>query len=327
MTRLPTYLRVVVTTACPLSCAYCHAEGDWQRAGASRGLPTPLLEHCLAVAADAGIRKFKFLGGEPLVRRDLPAIVRSLRARRPDADLSVITSGTPGLALTQAQTLFAAGLDRMNLSIHGWTPAALARRGGNESAHARRRELLTWLIDVGRPLKLNYVVGVDDVDDVRAFLDWAAEQRVVVNLLDDLNDPRASADALMTQLRRWRGPSDASWQDEDPDSLPTTRLRWRDGLVVEIKTSRLGDVAPWTSCATCAVRGRCREGIFALRLTHDGRLQSCLDRPDLSLPLADLVQEDPALALARWQAFVANPHTATTSRGPRLLPMVREACR
>ncbi len=226
MTRLPTYLRVVVTTACPLSCAYCHAEGDWQRAGASRGLPTPLLEHCLAVAADAGIRKFKFLGGEPLVRRALPAIVRSLRTRHPSADLSVITSGAPGLA--PAQALFAAGLDRMNLSIHGWTPAALALRGGNAGAHARRQELLTWLIDLGRPLKLNYVVGVDDEDDVRALLDWAAGHPVVVNLLDDLHDPRASADALLERLRAWRGPSDASWQDEDPDSLPTTRLRWRD---------------------------------------------------------------------------------------------------
>lgn len=325
MTRLPTYLRVVVTTACPLSCPYCHAEGDWQRVGASRGLPAGVLERCLAVAADAGVRKFKFLGGEPLARRDLPSIVRSLRARRPDADLSVITSGTPGV--TRAQDLFAAGLDRMNLSIHGWTPAALARRGGNDGAHARRHELLTWLIELGRPLKLNYVVGAEDMDDVRAFLDWAAEQPVVVNLLDDLHDPRASADALMTQLRGWRGPNEASWQEEDFDSLPTTRLRWRDGLVVEIKTSRLGDAAPWTSCASCAVRGRCREGIFALRLTHDGRLQPCLDRPDLSLPLAALVQEDPALALARWHTFVADPQTVTTVRRPRLLPVVREACR
>lgn len=325
MTRLPTYLRVVATTACPLSCPNCHAEGDWQRVGASRGLPARVLERCLAVAAETGVRKFKFLGGEPLVRRDLPAVIRSLRARRPDADLSVITSGTPGLA--RAKDLFAAGLDRMNLSIHGWTPTALARRGGNDGAHARRHELLTWLIELGRPLKLNYVVGTEDADDVRALLDWAAGQPVVVNLLDDLHNPRASADALLAQLLRWRGPSEASWQEEDPDSLPTTHLRWRDGLVVEIKTARLGEAAPWTSCASCAVRTRCREGIFALRLTHDGRLQPCMDRPDLSLQLATLVQEDPVRALSRWHAFVADPQTATTVGRPRLLPVVREACR
>lgn len=325
MTRLPTYLRIVTTTACPLSCPYCHAEGDWQRAGGSRGLPAGILERCLAVAADAGIRKFKFLGGEPLVRRDLPAIVRSLRAHHPTADVSVITSGTPGLA--RAQDVFAAGLDRMNMSIHGWTPAALARRGGDGRAHARRHELLAWLIDLGRPLKLNYVVGAEDVDDVRALLDWAAGRPVVVNLLDDLTDPRASADALLTQLRDWRGPREASWQEDEPDSLPTTRMRWHDGLVVELKTSRLGDAAPWTSCASCAVRARCREGIFALRLTHDGRLQPCLDRSDLSLPLASLVERDPAAALARWHAFVADPQTATTTLTRRLLPVVREACR
>ncbi len=85
----------------------------------------------------------------------------------------------------------------MNLSIHGWTLAALARRGGNAGARARRRELLTWLVELGRPLKLNYVVGADDADDVHALLDWATGQPVVVNLLDDLHDPRASADALL----------------------------------------------------------------------------------------------------------------------------------
>lgn len=325
MTRRPTYLRVVATTACPLSCAYCHAEGDWQRVGERRGLPADVLTRCLEIAADAGVRKFKFLGGEPLVRKDLPTIVAAVRARSPGADLSVITSGV--LGVVPARRLFEAGLDRMNLSVHGWTPAQLARRGGTASAFDRRQELLDWLVGLGRPLKLNYVVGPDVDDDVGALLAWAAGKPLVVNLLDDLHDPHASADGLLARVRSWRGSWQDAWQDHDPDSLPTTRLRWADGLVVEVKTSRLGEAAPWTACHGCPARARCREGIFALRLTHDGRLQPCVDRQDLSLPLAHLAVGDPAIALSRWRAFVAAPQGATAAPRHRLLPIVREVCR
>lgn len=323
--RRPSYLRVVATTACPLSCSYCHAEGDWQVDGARRRLPADVLGRCLAVAAAAGVRKVKFLGGEPLARPDLPAIVGALRARAPGADLSVITSGV--LGVETARAVFTAGLDRMNVSIHGWTPSALARRGGRGDAHARRQQLLDWLVERGSPVKLNYVLAHGtDLDDVEAVLDWAAARPVVVNLLDDLRDPRASAELLIDTVGRLRGPWVECWQDDDPDSLPTTRLRWRDGLVVEVKTSQLGQVAPWTACASCPARPRCREGIFALRLTHDGRLQTCMDRPDLALPLAALLASDAGhdAALAAWTSFVSDPRASASVPVRHRLPVLQE---
>ena len=324
MNRSPTYLRVVATTACPLSCGYCHAEGDWQVDKERRGLDSGLLERCLSVAVDAGIRKFKFLGGEPLARRDLPRLVASLRQRAPSADLSVITSGVLGVA--PAQALFEAGLDRMNLSIHGWTLDALSLRGGGAREHAQRQELLSWLVKQGRPVKLNYVyTGASDDTEVQALLDWAAVHPVVVNLLDDLNDQQASATGLAELLRRWRGDWQNAWEDDDPDSLPTTRLGFRDGLVVELKTSQLGLFSPWNACGTCAARSRCREGIFALRLTHTGRLQACMDRPDLSLPLSALVSEGEGVALAGWRAFVSDPRGAASPVGRHRLAVLKEA--
>jgi molybdenum cofactor biosynthesis enzyme MoaA len=319
---VPTYLRIVATTRCPLSCGYCHAEGDLQRPGASRELPVELLERCLAVAARAGVRKFKFVGGEPLVRRDLPRLVAAARRHAPRADLSVITSGVVGVA--PAAAAFAAGLDRMNVSIHGWRPEHLALRRGNPVAHRRRGALLDWLVDGRRPTKLNYVyTGDGDDEDVGALLDWAAARPVVVGLLDNLHDPNASPLALAERLARWRGPWDHARPEPDADSLDTTRLYWRDGLVVELKTTALGVVAPWAACRTCPKRTRCREGILALRLTHDGRLQGCMDRPDLSLTLADAARRGEDEALAQWQRFVTTLRTAT--RPARLhLPVVQE---
>ena len=73
--------------------------------------------------------------------------------------------------------------------------------------------------------------------------------------------------------------------EPDPASLPTERLSWGDGLVVEVKDHRLGDVAPWKACTGCPKRARCGEGIHAVRLSHTGVLRPCMDRPDLGVDL------------------------------------------
>ena len=101
----PTYLRVVATTRCNLSCSYCHGEGD--DAGGGQ-LEKARLLPCLQVAADKGIRKFKFLGGDPLVRADLPEIIAAVRSFAPFADISLITAGSQ--KAEKADEVFAAGL-------------------------------------------------------------------------------------------------------------------------------------------------------------------------------------------------------------------------
>lgn len=331
MMRAPTYLRVVVTTKCPLSCSYCHMEGDAHQSGTDWELAPDVLDRCLAVAAAAGLRKFKFLGGEPLARRDLAERIHRLRALAPTADLSIITSGVA--RIEQVEALFAAGLDRMNLSIHGFTLESFAGRSRLAERHyAQRAAVLADLLRRGRPLKLNYVYTGPHVEpDLAALLDYAAGKPLVVNVLDELGDESLSAAGLIPVLRRLRGPWVAEYEEPDPDSLPTTRLRWADGLVVEVKTSQLGAVAPWRDCASCPARRRCREGIYAVRLTHRGHLQPCMDRPDISLPLAQLVREKgEGVALAAWQEFVAQrlrtdeaPPPLPALGGPRRLPVLK----
>jgi len=90
----------------------------------------------------------------------------------------------------------------------------------------------------------------------------------------------------------------------DPYSLPTMLLIWSDGLKVELKTEELGKVSPFIHCKTCKIRKDCREGIFALRLTHTGRLQLCMDRTDLSMPLSEILNEGYSSALEEWFSFI-----------------------
>ncbi len=301
--RSPSYLRVVVTTACNLRCSYCHAEGDRQRGDEARGLPGPVLGELLEIALKAGIRKVKLLGGEPLARRDLTDVVRTAHAACPSADISAITAGVVQPHLVN--DLLAAGLSRINVSIHGFTPEALAQRIRGPGAHARRSAFLEAVIASGRPVKLNYVyAGRACEPDLSALLDWAVPRRLCVNVLDDLHGD-GGVEALMEVLGRLRGKPDRTELVPDPDSLETLHWLWDDGLRVELKHNHLGEAAPWRACDTCQARPRCREGIVALRLTHDGRLLPCMDRPELGIPIAPILErQGHDAALAAWRRFV-----------------------
>jgi cyclic pyranopterin phosphate synthase len=307
MGRKLTYLRVVATTRCNHHCDYCHMEGDPHTPGTPSELPTETLLTTLRTAVQAGVKKFKFLGGEPLLRRDLPEVVAALRAMAPDLDISAITAGV--VPVTRLHALYDAGLTRINVSIHGWSPEALAKRITVRDAWSTRQTFLHAALDEairrGVPLKLNYVwSGTHDRDDLAALLSWCAGRPVTVGLLDDLGRDLSYRD-LERELVALRGaPSRRSIVD-DPHSLATQLLVWDDGLRVELKHQALGALAPFEACHGCPQRPRCREGILALRLTHRGMLQPCLDRPDLGCPMADYAARNgPALAAVFWNRFV-----------------------
>src|SRR5580693_9074016 len=114
--RVATDLRVSLTDRCNLRCSYCMpAEGlDW--------LPSPALltddeiSRLISVAVRRlGITEVRFTGGEPLIRRGLPAIIAQTAALDPRPEISLTTNGI-GLARL-AGPLAAAGLNRLNVSL------------------------------------------------------------------------------------------------------------------------------------------------------------------------------------------------------------------
>jgi molybdenum cofactor biosynthesis enzyme MoaA len=316
----PSYLRVVVTARCSLACSYCHQEGDPASAVQS-GLPTDELAALLATAVGGGVRKLKFLGGEPLLRADLPEQIRRLRALDPSLDISLITAGA--VDPQRLRACFEAGLSRANLSIHGWGAAAFAERTGRgERARRLRDACLALLLEQGRFLKLNFVWrGPQDDEDLGALLDHVAGLPVVVGVLDDLGEASLGPAAVREALGRLRGPPAEALPEPDPHSLPTLRLRWSDGLEVEVKDHHLGELAPWKSCLSCPVRAACREGIHALRLTHEGRLRPCMDRPDIGVDLREAWRMGGAtLAATSWRVAVRSWARPASVRVPPSLP-------
>ncbi|HET9829182.1 MAG TPA: GTP 3',8-cyclase MoaA [Nocardioidaceae bacterium] len=114
--RVATDLRVSLTDRCNLRCSYCMpAEGlDWLPG--EEVLTDDEVVRLITVAVERlGVREVRFTGGEPLLRRGLPDIVRRTTALRPRPQTSITTNGL-GLSRTAA-TLAEAGLDRVNVSL------------------------------------------------------------------------------------------------------------------------------------------------------------------------------------------------------------------
>src|SRR5664279_5943743 len=87
-------LRISITQRCNNRCAYCHREGEVQRANRSAELMSVNeIVRIAKVAVDLGIARIKLTGGEPLMREDLSEIVSGIAEVSGLKDLSLTTNG------------------------------------------------------------------------------------------------------------------------------------------------------------------------------------------------------------------------------------------
>ena len=112
--RIHNNLRISVTDRCNLRCTYCMPE-NVTFLDKSELLSFEEMTRFVRVAATLGVNKIRLTGGEPLLRRDLPALVKMIAAVPGIVDIGLTTNGL--LLANQAQALFDAGLRRLNVSL------------------------------------------------------------------------------------------------------------------------------------------------------------------------------------------------------------------
>jgi cyclic pyranopterin phosphate synthase len=220
-----------------------------------------------ALALELGIRKIRLTGGEPLVRKDLPFLIRELAQLPGLQDLSMTTNG---VKLAEcAGSLKKAGLHRVNVSMDSLTPErfkALTRGGELDSVW---QGLLTALEEGMHPVKINVVVieGLN-ADEIIPFaqltLDWPFEIRFIEWMpigKDSAWQPSEfiSSDQIL-----------ASIQNEF-DVIPSATSKGNGpAQIFQIAGGRgsFGIISPITHhfCNRCN----------RLRLTADGKVRTCL---------------------------------------------------
>ncbi len=113
--RIHDNLRISVTDRCNIRCFYCMPESDVKFVERSEILDFEEIERYVRIAVKLGVTKVRVTGGEPLVRRDLPVLIKRLTAIPEVRDLALTTNGV--LLPQLAEPLYEAGLRRLNVHL------------------------------------------------------------------------------------------------------------------------------------------------------------------------------------------------------------------
>ncbi len=154
-------LRISVLDRCNFRCPYCMPEEQYPRDHAflrkAERLRFEEIARLARIAAGLGVRKLRLTGGEPLLRRDVPELVRQLAAIPGIEDIALTTNGS--LLAAQAGALREAGLHRITLSLDALDPATFRAMSGGRGEVAEVLAAIEAASEAGfGSLKINCVV-------------------------------------------------------------------------------------------------------------------------------------------------------------------------
>jgi cyclic pyranopterin phosphate synthase len=263
-------LRISVTDRCNLRCVYCMPEEGLSFLPRRDLLTFDEIIRLARVARGLGVRSLRITGGEPLVRKGLPSLIRGLAELGFD-DLAMTTNGTELAPV--ARTLAAAGLRRVNISCDSLRP--------DRFAEIRRRGHLAVVLEAMdaaeaaglSPLKVNVVLLRGQNDD--EIVDFAAFARQTGRIVRFIEFMPLDAQGEWDRSRLVPGHEvferiSAIWPLEplsgSQGPAPAEQFRFSDGQ------GEIGLISSVTQpfCGTCN----------RLRLTADGGLRNCLFSDD-----------------------------------------------
>jgi cyclic pyranopterin phosphate synthase len=204
------YVRLSVTDRCDLRCRYCMSE-RMEFLPRRELLTLEELAQLSEILIARGVRRIRLTGGEPLVRRNIMHLVRTIGSRIGQGleELTLTTNGTQLAAA--AQDLFASGVRRINVSLDSLDAGrfrTITRRGDLDVVMAGIQAAKA----AGLSIKINMVVlnGLNH-DEVPAMLDWCGEQGFALTLIEtmplgDIDEQRTDRfyplDAVKEELER-----------------------------------------------------------------------------------------------------------------------------
>ncbi len=262
-------LRLSVTDRCNLRCSYCMPEESYAWLPKRDILTFEEIDALVDVFLSLGVTRLRLTGGEPLLRNELPELVRRLAPKPALGDLALTTNGV--LLAELAQPLADAGLRRLTISLDTLRAETFRQLTRRDDLQRVLRGIDAATHSLPSELKLDCVVmrGVND-DEIDALLDFARERAAEIRFIEYMDVGGATAWSMervvsqaemLERLRARHGPIEELRADADAGSAPAQRFRLATGQVFGIIAS--------TTRPFCSACDRAR-------LTADGLWYTCL---------------------------------------------------
>lgn len=298
--RTITYLRVSVTDRCDLRCYYCMSE-DMTFLPRADLLSLDELDRLCTTFVARGVKKLRLTGGEPLVRRNVLSLVRSLSRHLVSGALEELTLTTNGMQLAKyAAELADCGVRRVNVSLDTLDPQrfkAITRWGEIQKVIDGIRAART----AGLAVKINVVaLKNQNEDELPSLIRWAHDEGMQLTLIEVM--PMGATEVsrvdqyLPLSLVRARLSEQFSMTETSERTGGPARY-----VTVAETGGKLGFITPMTHnfCESCN----------RVRVTCTGILHACLgqeDAVDLRKPLR-ASHDDELLAAAIDRAVRLKP--------------------
>jgi cyclic pyranopterin phosphate synthase len=277
--RTISYLRVSVTDRCDFRCVYCMAE-DMAFLPKAEILSLEELDRLCSAFVRLGVRKLRLTGGEPLVRKNVMSLFRSLSRHLRSGALEELTLTTNGSQLARhADELAALGVRRVNVSVDTLDPrkfTAITRWGKLDKV----MEGLAAAKAAGLKIKINAValkgVNEDEFDDMIAWCGRDGHDLTLIEVMPmgEMGEQRLDQYLPLSLVRSRLA---QRWTLDETDYRTGGPARY---VRVRETGGRLGFITPLTHnfCESCN----------RVRVTCTGQLFMCLgqnDDADLRRPL------------------------------------------
>lgn len=298
--RSVSYLRVSVTDRCDFRCVYCMPEHMTFLPKADV-LSLEELDRLCSAFVHKGVRKLRLTGGEPLVRRDVMKLVRSLGRHLQSGALQELTLTTNGSQLGRfSSELVDCGVRRVNVSVDTLDPEKFRQitRWGDLPKVLAGIEAAQ---KAGLKIKINVVAlrGVNEAE-LPSVITWAHERGMDITLIEtmpmgDIDGDRTAQYLPLSLVKANLAKRFTMDSLDDRTGGPARYVRVRE------TGGRLGFITPLSHnfCESCN----------RVRLTCTGMLYMCLgqdDSADLRAPLR-ATADDSVLEAAIDEAIGRKP--------------------
>lgn len=180
-------LRISVTDRCNFRCAYCMPaeifDEDYAFMPRDELLTFEEIERIASIFANLGVKKIRLTGGEPLMRRDLPVLIKKLMAIDGIEDIGLTTNGV--YLVKHSAALKAAGLQRVNVSLDAMDDELFKKINGRGVSTKAVLNGIDAALKAGLVVKVNMVVkkGMND-QEIIPMVSYFKEKGITLRFIE-----------------------------------------------------------------------------------------------------------------------------------------------